>query len=126
MRNHKRNGQITIVELLLIVVIFLFGYWVVVAPMSKTNDKVKEGWVTNNLSTVQDAIDYLQKDSSFVLEKMSINDVDVLRAKWNKPPLEWPSGVLFDSFKAETNKLSVVVEFSYGTNVVTYMNLPEE
>ena len=126
MRNHKRDGKITILELLLLAGVFFFGYWVVVAPMAKSDDMVKEEWVRNNLNTIYDAIDSLKKDPSFVLEEMTLNEVDILRAKWDRPPLKWPKGVFFDSFKAETNKLSIVVEFSKETNVVSYVNLLQE
>lgn len=126
MRNHKRDGKITFFELLLLAGVFFFGYWVIIAPMTKTDDMVKEEWVRNNLDTIYDAIGHLQKDESFVLEEMTLNEVDILRSKWERSPLKWPRGVLFDSFKAETNKLSIVVHFSNSTNVVTYVNLPQE
>lgn len=126
MRNHKRDGKITFFELLLLAGVFFFGYWVIIAPMTKTDDMVKEEWVRNNLDTIYDAIEYLQKDTSFVLEEMKLNDVDILRSKWERSPLKWPRGVLLDSFKAETNKLSIVVQFSKSTNVVTFVNLPQE
>ena len=87
MRNHKRDGKITFIELLLIAIIFVFGYFVIIAPMSKTNDMVKEDWVKNNLSTIFDAIQYLDDDQAFTYENMKINDVDILRAKWERSPL---------------------------------------
>lgn len=122
MRNHKRDGKITLIELLLIACIFFFGYWVIVAPMSKTDDMVKEEWVKNNLSAIFDVVDYINKDESFISKEITLNDVDALYANWKREPLEWPKGVLFDTFKAETNKVSIVVEFSTGTNQVTYVS----
>mgnify|MGYP003301484060 FL=1 len=120
MRNHKRDGKITFIELLLIAIIFVFGYFVIIAPMSKTNDMVKEDWVKNNLSTIFDAIQYLDDDQAFTYENMKINDVDILRAKWERAPLEWPQGVFFDSFKASSNELSLAVEFSTGVKEIVF------
>lgn len=120
MRNHKRDGKITFVELLLIAVIFAASYLVIIAPISKTNDMVKEEWVINNLSTIYDAIEYLEKSEDFSYKNMTVNDVDILRAKWERAPLEWPKGVLFDSFEVSSNKVSLMVTFSTGTRTVSY------
>lgn len=121
MRNHNRDGKITILELLIIAAIFISGYLVVFAPISKTNDMVKEEWIKKNLSTIYDAIDSLEKEDNFTFENMTINDVDILRANWGRTPLEWPNGVNLDSFQATSNKITIVAEFSTGTNVVTFV-----
>jgi hypothetical protein len=52
---------------------------------------------------------------------MTVNDVDILRARWERPPLEWPKGVLFDSFSATSNSVAIAVEFSTGVRTVTYV-----
>lgn len=127
MINYKRDGKITILELLIIAIICVSGYFVFFAPISKTNDMVKEEWIRKNLSTIHDATNSLKKDEAFALEEMTINDVDILRANWGRTPMEWPNGVNLDSFKVSSNKVTIVAEFSTGTNVVTFVpKLPEE
>jgi hypothetical protein len=126
MRKRNREGKITFIELLLIAVILLFGYWVIVAPMSKTEDMVKEEWVKKNLSTMFDAIAVFEKNATenngvYDYSSMTVNDVDILRARWERPPLEWPKGVLFDSFSATSNSVAIAVEFSTGVRTVTYV-----
>lgn len=126
MRKRNREGKITFIELLLIAVILLFGYWVIVAPMSKTEDMVKEEWVKKNLSTMFDAIAVFEKTATenngvYDYSSMTVNDVDILRARWERPPLEWPKGVLFDSFSATSNSVAIAVEFSTGVRTVTYV-----
>jgi hypothetical protein len=126
MRKCNREGKITFIELLLIAVILLFGYWVIVAPMSKTEDMVKEEWVKKNLSTMFDAIAVFEKNATenngvYDYSSMTVNDVDILRARWERPPLEWPKGVLFDSFSATSNSVAIAVEFSTGVRTVTYV-----
>ena len=51
---------------------------------------------------------------------MTVNDVDIIRASWGRPPLKWPDGVLFDSFLATTNQVSIDVEFSTGLETVIF------
>jgi hypothetical protein len=126
MRKRNCEGKITFIELLLIAVILLFGYWVIVAPMSKTEDMVKEEWVKKNLSTMFDAIAVFEKNATenngvYDYSSMTVNDVDILRARWERPPLEWPKGVLFDSFSATSNSVAIAVEFSTGVRTVTYV-----
>lgn len=122
MINHKRDGKITFVELLLIVVILAFGYWVMFSPITKTEDMVKEEWILRNLMTINDAVGLMEKDIEFSLEEMSLNDVDILRSRLKKPPLEWPDGVDIDSFMASSNGVSIAAEFSTGIRKVTYVS----
>lgn len=122
MRNHKRDGKITILELLIIAAIFVLGYFVVFSPLPKIDDMIKEEWVKNNLGTIYDAVEHFQKQKTFSCESMTLNEVDILRANMNppRPPLEWPNGVDFDSFKVNTNCLSITIKLTKETRVVTY------
>lgn len=125
MRDLAREGKITFIEIFLITCILLLGYWVLVLPMGKTDDMVKKEWVQTNLSTMHDAIPYLEKMKMVegvtnIYENMTVNDVDIIRASWGRPPLKWPDGVLFDSFLATTNQVSIDVEFSTGLETVIF------
>lgn len=123
MRNHNRDGKITLIELFLIACIFVFGYLVIIAPISKTEDMVKEEWVQKNLHEMFEVIPTLEKsaenDADFY-NKITMNEVDVVRSQWEKAPLEWPKGVQFDTFKASSNSVSIAVEFSTGVRTVTF------